>query len=148
MRMTLIDLLVSVFGLGLIATTCLSLVQPNSSYLLLPLVLVGTGAIYLAIASAIYKKKHWRPLILPRCPHCRRIHSLEILGAGELRELVRCTSCRGTFVADYGSRSVLPAELEKYFIQKLVWPQFIGRWKLHRKTTAEQTAAASPSMDP
>lgn len=130
MRLTLIDLLLLLgFLLGgpvLGDLLCRWTAHPE----LRPLG-VGAGFVAgLASASFFYRRFHFRPLLLPRCPHCRRRPELYgVAEGGWPREVVVCGSCRGVCHLWYVRNG--PAEEVSAEVPSLTprWPYFIGLWR-------------------
>lgn len=131
MRLTLIDAVLLATGVIFINTVIavMNMVGHYPGFLRLSVAFVAT-MFYIAFLSQIYKRFHFRPLFLPPCPHCRKIQTYTILGAGDFREHLKCSSCNGEFVADYGSSTSIPDTIAHLPVQKSQWPQLIGRWHL------------------
>ena len=93
---------------------------------------------YVAIAPVIYKRFHLRPLLLPRCPHCRkRPDSYTILERQWPREVVICGMCQGACELQYvddSTNSHAHASLPRLI---LAWPQFIGIWRVVQQEPKE-----------
>src|SRR5713101_3997593 len=127
MRLTGIDLLIilGLFVAGLLSGMALVSFVGHPS--LAPLGLAMGLVAVLAFASPIYQRCHFRPLFLPRCPHChRRPEMYEIAGGGWPREVVVCGSCRGVCHLWYG-RHIPPEEVSADVPSlSLRWPYFIG----------------------
>ena len=129
MRLTLIDLLVllGLFVVGLVAG--IALIHFLGYPALAPLELaMGVGAV-VVFESPIYRRFQFRPLFLPRCPHCHKRPELYgIAGGGWPREVVVCGACRGVCHLWYDKD--VPADEVSADVPSLTlrWPYFIGLW--------------------
>jgi hypothetical protein len=133
MRLSLIDLLVLTFlsAVGLfVGLSVFHFSQLADSPFVLAFMLLGWLIVVLPGASLIYRRFHFRPLFLPRCPHChKRPDRYEISKSGWPREVIVCALCRGTSELWYAPRAG-PAETSSAIPSlSLRWPYFIGLYR-------------------
>ena len=132
MRLTLIDVLVLLgllLGGAMVGEVCLR--GMGQSGLRLTGMGVGFGA-GVVLASYVYRRLRWRPLLMPRCPHCQRRPELYgIAGGGWPSEVVVCGSCHGACRLWYvrGGPPHDVSDEPRSPSLSLRWPYFIGLWR-------------------
>ena len=133
MRFSLFDLLI-----GIVVSTAgflvgsflarLASVEQFALLLGLPLALSA----YLLITPLIYQRLHLRPLLLPRCPHCKdknRHFWFEQSKADWPRDVIICGICKTPLELWYEPPhdANVSASMSSF---QLIWPQSWGRWRV------------------
>lgn len=128
MRLTLIDLLIlgglflGGLGLGVLAAQIL----PESAR---PLGLLFGFCAIPVFAPAIYRRLHFRPLFLPKCPHCKKRPSVFFIAESQWpREVVVCADCRKAVEIWYESPASKDVSSAMPSLRSH-WPQFLGIWR-------------------
>lgn len=137
MRFGLIDLLIAIFA---IATGAFigDTVSPHVPAFIRPAArVVGGVVVYLVVVYPIYRGFKFFPLVLPRCPCCRKFqHGFRILRAVWPRVLFQCPSCNGEFVIWHNGRPGRQETWDKPVLA-LKWPYALGRYKRMEKPEQE-----------
>ena len=129
MRLTLIDLLVldALFLGGILVGALTAHFVGLHDWLFLAF---GFGiAAIVAFASLIYQRFHFRPLFLPKCPHCKKRPSQFSTSESRWpRETVICADCHTSVELWYDQPA---SELVSTTMPSLRshWPQFLGIWR-------------------
>lgn len=126
MRLTLIELLIflGLFVPGAVIGFAVALVLAPDWIVCTA---IGGVAAVVLLAPLIYRRFHFRPLFLPKCPHCRkRPEGYWIAESCWPREIVVCQACSGQTELWYqpGERTDF-AGLPRL---RLCWPWFVGIW--------------------
>lgn len=145
MRMNLKDMLIALLGLALVSGALVVLIdRGNVSFFGAATVSSALALAYIALASTAFKHFHWRPLLVPPCPHCGKRCGFTVLNCVRLCEFVRCTACSGEFIAAYGNREPVEMNLEHLPTQTLHWPEFIGNWRTIVRTEPNNRIHPTP----
>lgn len=152
MRLSLIDLLIfigfagasSAFGLRLahdLSPRIPALVTLAASWFL------GLAA-YLAVVCPLYRRCRWKPMLLPRCPCCKKGQEGFHFTPAWPRVIYRCPTCNGEFVI-WHNGAVTGDETWDKPVLALKWPYVYGRYKRMEKPEQptppySETAARSP----
>lgn len=83
----------------------------------------------LLFAWPVMRRLHCRPLMLPKCPYCRRLpRSYQASGREWPRVVLVCADC-GRPTEIWMARAVDAARRARGMPSlRLRWPEFIGRW--------------------
>lgn len=99
-----------------------------------------TGLVtYLVITSPLYRWFHVRPMLMPRCPHCRHkdrfYYAPRVQPNWPVGELI-CAKCENRLELWYEEPHPTPPNrgLVRF---KLLWPYSFGRWRQLPSTAAE-----------
>jgi LSD1 subclass zinc finger protein len=128
MRFTLIDLLIAIacVAAGFLAGSLPAHWAGHPH--LRPLFGIPLGVLaYLTLTPPVYRRFRLRPLLVPRCPHCRTLPERYGVVASEWpREVVFCSSCRGLCELQYrpGAARLAPDPAVPRLV--LGWPQSVG----------------------
>jgi hypothetical protein len=129
-RLTLIDLLILV-ALVLVGSALVRLVIPSGQfpeYVFLVFQIGAAVVTYVVVASFIYRRMLFWPLLFPVCPHCgKRPGTFEITGTWPILTM-SCGSCDGkTELSMYKvDNSDGDSKLPRL---QLNWPYFLGWYK-------------------
>lgn len=130
MRLTLIDVLIlfppPVAGFLIVPSVLRGMGFSDSMLVLSPL-LCGWFAASILLASSLYRRWHFRPLFLPRCPHChKRPDTYRISESCWPREVLSCGSCHGSTEVWYHFRDRQNKTSNEMPYLHLCWPYFLG----------------------
>lgn len=130
MRLTLIDLLI-LAGLVLLGSALAPLAIPPGQLPRYAVLLIQAAAgvvTYVVIASFIYRRMLFWPLLFPVCPHCRKQpRSFEATGAWPTFTM-SCGSCNGQTELRMHAVNDADADHQLPCLQ-LRWPYFLGWYK-------------------
>ena len=139
MRYSLIDLLIAIafIGLGSGLGGCFAHDGPHS-FGFLAGGFVGACA-YVAAICPIYRRFRFLPMMLPRCPCCKKFQDGFHFTRAWPRVTYRCPTCNGEFVIWHNGKVAGEETWEKPVLV-LKWPYAFGRYK--RMEKPEQPPAA------
>jgi hypothetical protein len=141
MRFTLIDLLI-VCGLELVGALLgreIAVLLPLTETAKAVISFIGGAAAVLFGASPIYQRFGFRPLWLPKCPHCKQIPDGYHVHRADWPEVeVTCVRCE-TRILLCMSRTV-PERLFSRGLPVLClrWPEFVGVWRQVKPTVSPE----------
>ncbi len=85
---------------------------------------------YFVFTPLIYRKFRFRPLLFPRCPHCKDANRhYQFLGIDWRRDLLKCGTCQSILEVWYDAPEEEEVSRELASFQ-LLWPQSWGRWRV------------------
>ena len=132
MRFSLIDLIIFTAFAGISSAAGLQLsdvLQPQIPGIICMAAAWVLGLLaYLAAACPLYRRFRWRPLLLPRCPHCNSQKDGFQLSQAWPRINYKCLSCSGEFVIWHSGRVTEDETWDKPVLA-IKWPYVFGVYK-------------------
>jgi hypothetical protein len=119
------------FTCGIVATAGVLRQTANlPEFLAVPFMCTGALLLVLGLSWPLYRLVHLRPLGLPRCPHCHKLHAnYHVPAAAWPRAVLVCVSCGKPTRLCLTWRKPVDHNTDMPSLY-LRWPQFLGLWRL------------------
>jgi len=132
MQLTLINVLIFIglAGLGIIVGASVSVLAHLPHHISEWLKWLCAGMAVLMLASPVHRHFRYRPLCMPRCPHCHKRPDCYFIVEGEWpRLLLTCGQCQQSCEV-WLRRGVHPVNITGAVPTFcLRWPEFVGWWQ-------------------